>query len=151
MSEAIEDLSFSDIFGNLNQFLFLIFQKIFTLCFLFFKQSIYPKFRLTSDISLSHIALKYPISVLGEHLPCTPIQVLYNVKCLFLKQFIFIFEKIPFTLGSAGSPIKIQIEECKSSNLSKSVNSLSKVLKIDGFTLGFPQKSRDAVAPIAPL
>merc|ERR1712079_34802 len=40
---------------------------------------------------------------------------------------------------------------CKFSNLYKSVHNLRQVLKIDGYNLGFHQKSRGAIPPLAPL
>ena len=50
-----------------------------------------------------------------------------------------------------GPPLETQNEVCNSSNLYKSVGNLREILKIEGCNLGLPQKSRGAIAPLAPL
>ena len=52
---------------------------------------------------------------------------------------------------ATGSPLEIQIEGCKSSNLYKSVRKVKELLKIDGCNLSHPEKPRGAIAHLVPL
>ena len=54
-------------------------------------------------------------------------------------------------LFNSGPPQLIQIEGCRSFNLYKSVCELRERLEIDGCNLGLSQKSRSAIATLAPL
>ena len=62
-----------------------------------------------------------------------------------------LIKEITILRHDAGPPLEIQIEGCKASNLSKSVGNLREILKIEGCNSGLPQKSRGAIATLAPF
>ena len=64
---------------------------------------------------------------------------------------LILYVKFRKIIHIPGPSVEIQIEGRKTSNLYKSVNSLREDLKIEGCNLGLPQKSRGAIAPLAPL